>query len=168
MKTIKLLSIIAVVAVIFNSCTKDGATGPAGANGTNGNANVSVATYTIAPSSWGSDGNGGWYAALIPSIDPTQGAVSIFYSPDDISWTGLPFVGYTVGAPDVNFAFSSTVIDIYYDAQTGVSSIAQPSNTVYIKVTLIPPAIMIKHPETNWNNTIEVAQLPEVQAALHK
>lgn len=173
MKTTKFLTVlIAIVAIALslNSCSKGdaGPAGPQGPAGTNGNANVSVGLYTIAPSSWGSDGNGGWYCNLTPSFNPTQGAINILGSTDDATWTGLPGVGYTVGAPDINFVLNSSIIQIFYDAQTGVPSIAQPAVTFYFKVILIPPAIMVKHPNTNWNNATEVAQLPEVKAALHK
>lgn len=161
------------MALILYSCSKGdtGATGPAGANGingTNGNANVTVSLYTVPTSSWGSDGNGGWYCNLTPTFNPTQGAVNILGSADDVDWTGLPAVGYTVGAPDINFALNSSTIQIFYDAQTGVPSIAQPSVTFYFKVILIPPSIMVKYPNTNWKNSLAVAQLPEVQAVLNK
>ena len=78
----------------------------------------------------------------------------------------MPYVGYTEGAPDINYALSSTNIVIAYDAQTGVSSISQPSTPIYFSIAVVPQAIMVKHPNTNWSNANEVAQLPEVKAVL--
>jgi hypothetical protein len=168
MKKVKLLSMITVMTVMFNSCAKDGATGPQGPAGQNGNANVSVGSYAIASSSWGSDGNGGWYTNLTPAFNPTQGAISILFSADDVNWYGLPYVGHTIGDADVNYIVNSTTIEILYQPQTGYTSISEPSVNAYIQVSLIPPSIMVQHPNTNWENAHEVAQLPEVQSALHK
>ncbi|HQI70470.1 MAG TPA: hypothetical protein PLT47_06940 [Bacteroidales bacterium] len=42
MKTLKLLSVLFIIAAITYSCEKEGPAGPAGTNGTNGNANVTV------------------------------------------------------------------------------------------------------------------------------
>jgi hypothetical protein len=167
MKT-KLFLAVAALAVIFNSCTKEGPAGPQGPAGTNGNANVNVTIYTIYSNSWISDGNGGWYVNLTPSFDPTQGAVSILFSPDDVNWYGLPYVGHTVGDVDVNYIVTSYNIEILYQPQTGYTSIAEPTVNTYAQVSLVPPAIMVKYPNTNWTNATEVAQLPEIQAALHK
>ncbi|TAL60146.1 MAG: hypothetical protein EPN88_16345, partial [Bacteroidetes bacterium] len=72
MKNNLLFGVITVITLVFSSCTKDGATGPAGANGTNGNANV-VSSVTVPLNNW------------ITGIDD-----GIKYSYEDsISWTGI-------------------------------------------------------------------------------
>ncbi|HTA83127.1 MAG TPA: hypothetical protein VK783_09345 [Bacteroidia bacterium] len=155
-KTYFLNTLLAIaVAFILSGCSgKDGATGPAGPTG---NANVSVYDVIEAPSSWVADGNGGWIAVLTATgFSPSAGACNVYMSSDNSSWTALPFVGYTLGSPDVNYVFNNAQIDIYYDAQAGTASISQPSNTYYFKVVVIPPAAMHQHPHTNWNNLDEV------------
>ena len=158
----KLAALIIACGLIFSSCSKDGATGPqgpAGTNGTNGAANVSVNNVVATTNNWTADGNGGWYNTVTNSsfgtgIDLTKGSVSLFWSGDNVNWTGLPFVGYMNGQPDVNYTFNSTTINVFYDAQTGVASIAQPTSNIYFKAVIIPPA-MVK-PNVNPHNYNEV------------
>jgi len=158
------LSVLAI-AVIITSCAKQGPVGPQGPAGANGSSNVTVQTYTIATNEWVSNGNGGWNANLTPSIDPTQGAISILFSNDDVHWLGLPYVGNVSGDADINYQISSSTIQIQYVPQTTAPSIVAPANTVYIQASMVPPAIQVKHPNVNWQNAAEVAQLPEIQAA---
>ena len=148
------------MATLFMGCTKQGATGPAGANG---NANVISSVYDVQPSSWSSDGSGGWYCSLTPVENPTLGAVEIYASTDGTDWAALPAIGYTVGAPDINYACNTTTLQVSYDAQTGTASIAKPVNLVYIKVILIPPAVMKQHPNTNWKDINEVNSIMALQ-----
>jgi hypothetical protein len=151
MKTIKIKTLVTGIAagiLLFTGCTKDGATGPAGAAGS---ANVSTHNISLTPSNWGADGYGGWYTLITTTgYDLTKGAVSTFMSNDNINWLALPAVGFTIGAPDINYQFNATSIEIFYDAQTGVASIAQPATTLYVKIVLIPPAM--KKPSINYNN----------------
>jgi hypothetical protein len=155
-----------VTAAIITSCVKQGPIGPQGPAGGNGSANVTVQTYTVTSNEWISNGNGGWNANLASSIDPTQGAVSILYSDDNAAhWLGLPYVGNVTGDADINYVISSSAIQIQYVPQTGAPSIVAPANTVFIQASLVPPVIQAIHPNINWKNANEVAQLPEVQAA---
>lgn len=153
----KLAIVIIACGLFFASCTKEGPTGPqgsAGANGTNGNANVQVFNATAAPSNWTADAQSGWYTSFNMTVDPTQGAVTIFWSSDNVNWTGLPFVASTTSQPNINFKFNSTSINFYYDPAVGVLSIAQPSTNQYFKIVVIPPA-MVK-PNINPHNYNEV------------
>jgi hypothetical protein len=155
----KLAAIVVACGFIFSSCAKDGATGPQGPAGTNGAANISVNNVYAMPGNWIADGNGGWYNIVTTTsfgtgIDLTKGSVSLFLSADNTTWTAMPFVGYMNGQGDVNYTFNSTTITIYYDAQTGVASIPQPTNNIYIKAVIIPPA-MVK-PNVNPHNYNEL------------
>lgn len=167
MKLKAYFSIITMVALAV-SCTKQGPTGPQGPAGANGNANVSVETYTVTPGEWLSNQDGGWYCDLAPQSSPTGGAVSILFSYDDINWIGLPYVGNTTGDVDINYVVTTSNIQIQYVPQTGNPSIGAPTNDIYIQVSLVPQAIEVKYPDVNWQNAIQVAQLPEVQAAIKK
>ena len=81
MKNLKKLILIAVIAVLFNSCAKDGATGPAGPAGSNGNANVTSSTFTV--TSWLSNSSC-WYTDLtVPTL------TSAVQSKGSVSYTHL-------------------------------------------------------------------------------
>ena len=165
MKLRTYFSIIAV-ALLAVSCTKQGPTGPQGPAGANGSSNVSATTYNIGLNDWSSNGDGGWYVNLAPVSDPTLGAISILFSYDNIHWIGLPYIGNTSGDVDINYVVTTSNIQIQYIPQTNEPSIGAPGNTVYVQVSLVPSAIEAKHPEINWKNAMQVAQLPEVQAAV--
>lgn len=167
MKLKHFLSIF-VMAALLASCAKEGPAGPQGPAGTNGVANISTQIYAISPITWNSNGNGGWYVNLTPVFDPTGCAVSLLYSTDETNWFGLPYIGNTVGDVDINYVVNSSNIQVEYVPQTGAFSIAAPSGTVYVQVSIIPPAIQVKYPNVNWKDALEVANLPEVQAALAK
>jgi len=164
----KLKTYFSIIAMAFlaASCTKQGPTGPQGPPGADGSSNVSAKTYTVAPGDWSSNGNGGWVCNLAPANNPTLGAISILFSYDNNHWIGLPYIGNTVGDVDINYVVTSSNIQIQYVPQTGSASIGAPANPVYIQVSLVPSAIEVKHPDINWQNAMQVAQLPEVQAAV--
>jgi len=76
MKTTNFLALFSAIAIAlsFNSCTKDGATGPAGANGTNGLngingtngvANISSNIYSITPGSWSNPQTGEYIVNIV-------------------------------------------------------------------------------------------------------
>lgn len=169
MKLRKYVSVLAI-AVLAVSCSKQGPAGPQGPAGANGSANVTISNYVIYTNQWLPDNsNTGWYVNLTTTIDPTYGAVSVLFSYDNANWFGLPYVGNTVGDVDINYVVSTNPnnVQIQYVPQTNGGSIGAP-NTVYVQVSLVPPGVEAKHPGTNWNNAMEVNQLPEVQAAIEK
>ena len=149
----KLAAFFVACGFIFLSCKK-GDTGPVGATGATGNANVQTYTVAVAPSNWGADAQSGWYTSLSTTFDPTKGAVSAFWSGDNTNWSGLPFVASTTSQPNINFKFNSTTFNIYYDPAVGVLSISQPNGIIYFKIVVIPPA-MVK-PNVNPHNYNEV------------
>src|SRR5665213_2304822 len=101
-KILSKLILITAIAVLFNSCAKDGATGPqgpqgaAGTNGTNGSANVSASTFTI--TSWAYNGSTyyQYYADLsVPAITSTvmsDGTVQVFQGDGTGNvWVSMPY-----------------------------------------------------------------------------
>src|ERR1035437_8272191 len=104
-------------ALLFAGCSKDGATGPAGATGATGNANVQTYNLTQAPNQWTSDGYGGWKAVFTATgFNPTAGAVEVFLSSDNTNWYALPF---TLSAnQELLYSFNSNSITIN-DASIG-------------------------------------------------
>ena len=163
MKTIKttagqtakmLAAMVVVCGLIFSSCKK-GDTGPTGATGAAGNANVQTYTVSVASNQWVADSQDGWYTSFTSTFDPTKGAVSIFLSNNNSYWQALPFVASTTSQVNINYGFSSSTVQINYDPPVGVPSVAQPANTIYFKIVVIPPA-MIK-PNVNTHNYAEIA-----------
>ena len=96
--------------------------------------------------------------------------MNLLFSADSATWLALPYVGNGKNKydPNIDFTVSSSNIEVRYQPQLDSGSIAEPSTTTYVKITLIPVQVMVKHPKTNWNDAKEVAALPEVKAVLNK
>ena len=146
MKTIKFFVLIAALAGIstLTSCSKGdtGATGPQGPAGTNGVANISTSTVSIAPGAWTS--NSGYYTASFTNssiTDATNDGVELDFSLDNGSdWSGLPSANvFTIG-DQMGDSYDAGNVTLLY---TGPA----PTSYIDIKVTVIPPAsILKKHP----------------------
>jgi len=166
MKTIKFLSIMAAVAVIFSSCSKGdtGATGPQGPAGTNGSSNVSITSVTVSPGSWNVSNSSNWYYNTTVSI-PTTDVCNVYVSTNGSSFVPLPAVSvyYENDELSYNYQTGYNIQFAYYNP----SEVAL-TGTLYYHIADIPPAALNAHPNTNWKNWSEVAALPEVQTALHK
>lgn len=157
MKTLKQIGFVMLMGistVMINGCAKDGAIGPAGVAGKNGNANVSTSNLTVAPSDWQADGSGGWKTSFTASgFNPTVGANEVFLSDDNVNWIAMPL---TVSSDETIFySFNATSLTID-DAMIGTNPISQPTGTAYFKIVNIPPAAMIAHPDVNLKNYMEV------------
>jgi hypothetical protein len=177
MKTTKFLTVIMAIAVALslNSCTKNGTTGPTGATGSQGpqgNANVTGQQFTV--SSWSN--NGSFYytdfsvSALTPDI-LSGGAVEVYLSINGgTNWVALPFTQYASTDYIWTYVTGDFLVEPHWE-YNGVGLGSDP-NTVYgttceFNVVCIAPATINAHPNTNWKNAAEVAQLPEVQAYLN-
>jgi hypothetical protein len=177
MKTLKLLAACLVVALFISSCAKDGApgatgpagpTGAAGSAGTNGVANITTTVFTVAPANWFI------YAANIFMVD--ESVPTLTDSINDavivtVSRTVAPFAGEYFGLPMNNFLASNDEIDYIYGLKhilIGYNFTSAPAQTLKIKVAVIPPAVMQRHPGVNWKNNLEAMAVPEVQQALNK
>ena len=111
MKTkIYLIAIVFATITLYCGCAKDGATGPAGANGSNGNANVE--TFTFLNKNW-MNSNSDLYLT-IPQITQTvldKGAVLVYIRlSGDNEWKVVPsFID------QVDLVIGLNYIDIYND-----------------------------------------------------
>jgi hypothetical protein len=163
MKTTKLILAIAITSLFF-SCGKDGATGPQGPSGMNGNANVQGASGSV--TSW--NNNGTIYyttftdGALTSAVQST-GAVEVFLSTDNAStWKALPFT--EVSGTDYIMLYHTSVGSIEIDWIYNGAGLGSDPNTYYsatcqFKIVCIASSIIKQHPNTNWTNYNEVMQI---------
>lgn len=179
MKTIKFLTILAALGFIFNSCGtagpegSQGPQGPTGATGASGT-NVTSETFTVTAGDWIAD-------TAYPELDygtttstslNMSGAMECFYSTDQTNWQQLPWVT-TGNAPffeqswTYNISFGTIFVQ-WFNITAGSNIPPSPPSTCYFNVVAIPPAVINRHPNTNWNNSSEVASLPEVKGVLNK
>ena len=154
MKTTKFLLTTALIAAIFSSCSKGdtGPAGPAGTNGTNGVANISSNIFSITPGSWSNPQTGEYLINISDGsiTDASTDGVEVFISTDGTTWLGLPTTNLLVNGDQMEFAYQNGQISLLY------LNSSTPSSTIDLKVVIIPPAVMISHPHTNWNNYSEV------------
>jgi hypothetical protein len=183
MNTIKFtLAALLAISVLY-SCSKQGPTGPqgeqgvAGPAGPQGNANVSGQTFYITPSQW-TFLNGQYSVlltdnALTSGID-SAGSVDVYLSTDGAnSWTPIPSIYIdTLNNPSTaywNDIYAIGSVTVTWTWSNG-RAVNNPNVTYgvncFFKVVCIAPAIMKKHPNTNWRNPAEVAKLPEVKEVL--
>ena len=147
-----------VCGLLFTNCKKEGPQGPAGKDGTNGNANV--VSSSITSSSW-------VYSSPSWSINFTYGAIT-----QDIIDRGAVLVYMKVGS-----AYNQIPITFYpannysrtYDISTYVggvtiyctdSDLTQPTNpgTLTFKVVVIAASQLIKNPNVDLKNYTAVKQ----------
>jgi hypothetical protein len=157
MKKIKLLMVAAISAVCLNSCSK-GDTGPAGPTGATGNANVAIGNFTVPSTDWVVDGSDAYQIDCTVNItsgpDLTSGACMAYVSADDVNWTALPY-SYESGGVQYswNYTFNSTSLIMYIQNTTPFSTTVPGAYaTTYLKLVVIPPAVMKQHPNVDWKN----------------
>ena|ERR1017187_2335613 len=137
MKKIKTLFLIAAIAVLFNSCAKDGATGPAGAQGAPGNANVNTYTFTTTTSSWFQDTNGGWYCICQNTSMNLNGGVEVYALDNTNSdWVALPSSGSNLSLT-FELQINGDAVWIYLDDINGTTTLNNPG-VLNFKVITIP------------------------------
>jgi len=155
MKTTKSILVLLSATLLFTACKKQEPTPPAGVVGLSSN------IYTVTPAAWGLSGLNGQEAAFITDTwlnDPINDGVEVFVSgyPDG-KWMGMPASNLVQTGDYVEYLYSNQQIEIVYD---GTPS---PGINLYIKVVVIPPAIMKQHPNTNWKDYDQVEALIEAQ-----
>lgn len=169
MKLTHYLSILALAA-IFASCGKGdtGPQGPQGDPGTNGVANIYTRIYDV--SLWSYAGSNNWISTSQESdiTDNNNDAVEVYWNTSlNSGWLSMPAASIFVPQDQLEYGFTdNSVTFTYYNNGSGNS----PSNyysDIYFKVTVIPPSVQHKYPNTNWQNASEVQKIPEVQAALN-
>ncbi len=161
MRNTKKIILLFAVVFAFASCKK-GDTGPAGANGTNGNANVTNSTFTVATSSWVLTGNEYDATLNVPSINQSiidKGAVNIYVSSDGITWTAMPF---SVQGYEFNYNYSLSTVKIAFSLDSGNIPSSAPNNDKF-KVVVIASSGLIAHPNVNLNNYNDVKAAYQLQ-----
>lgn len=140
MRNFKNYILIAVIAVLFNSCAKDGAPGATGPQGAPGNANVSSSTYNVASSDWIYDGtNNRYYVSLnvqgITSNVMSNGTVNVFVgNGSGTYWNAMP---YSLNDNEYNAQILIGLVYIYYHLGSGGIPPAPTGSATY-KVVVIP------------------------------
>ena len=164
-KTImKVAAVCLVAGAVLTGCTKEGPVGPAGANGTNGNANVTNQVFTLTTSNWGSTSTN-WYSNITyPNATATAllGSVQVYYSINNgTSWTAMPCTVYGSVA-NYFFGVTTTVGNIYVTWLYNGAGIGSDPCTAFgvssmqLNVVIIPPSHRLANPHVNLNNYEEV------------
>ena len=153
----KLLILALCSATLITSCKK-GDTGPAGPAGTNGNANVTSGTITIPPSAWAWDATNSMnYVNMngtsITSDIVSKGAVMVYISTDNATWSALPCTIW--GNPSVSLTFSYSLNKVQIQASNTNSTI-NTFNTLYAKIVVIAASQKAAHPNTDWKDYNQV------------
>jgi hypothetical protein len=136
MKNFKSYFLIATIAALFNSCAKDGATGPAGpqgAQGSAGNANVKEQIFTVYPNQWSLSGNHYYYQPNDADItNASIDQVTAVFSSDSLRWQTFPYSNFLVNGDYLSYSYITGQIDFRYYYSSA------PAQTLYFKVTVIP------------------------------
>jgi hypothetical protein len=156
---------ILAIAGIFAACSK-GDTGDTGPQGPSGVANINTQEYTV--SAWTLN-NTTWTSTWSESdiTDNNADAVEAYWSVSSSGWLALPDANLFINGDELSYGYDNGVVTFSYYGNPANSPAAYYP-TIYFKVTVIPPSIQVKYPGVNWKNAQEVAQLPEVKAALYK
>jgi hypothetical protein len=92
MKNFKSFILIIATVVLFNSCTKDGPTGPQGAAG---NANVNSYTFSTDSNSWQGTNRTGWLYRYTNSSMNLNGGVEVYWGNISTNqWSIIPTFNY--------------------------------------------------------------------------
>lgn len=145
---------IGIIAATFSACSKGdtGATGPQGPAGANGVANISSNIYSITPGSWSNPQTGEYavkFADNAISNANTDG-IEVFISTDGNTWSGLPTTNLLVNGDQMVYIYENGQITL------GYFNSSAPSNTIDLKVVVIPPSQLNLHPNTDWNDYSQV------------
>jgi hypothetical protein len=176
MKNVRLVFFACLMSILFYSCSK-GPTGQTGSTGPQGpagnNVTVKQNTYNIPVTSWGQP-NGNVYTCI--EYDPqisnyTEDVVEVYLEAPAIApltptFNLLPLTDpYLTGSGNTDY-LTFSFVDYYISFLYTNSSPEAPLSPVTLIVYVIPPSVQVKHPRTDWNNTAEVARLPEMQEAM--
>lgn len=166
--TLKFITIL-LLSLLINSCQKStagpkgdtgatGAQGPAGTPGTAGNANLQVQTFTTTSSSWTSYNWPYEYietVLTVPAITSTvvlNGDVRVYVLESaSSSWIAMP---YSFLAYQYTYKYKAGQVIINYTMYNGNTPVNPGAQQ--FKVVVIPPALIKKYPNVNWNDLNEV------------
>lgn len=156
----KILIAILTLGVMVVACKK-GDQGPAGQNGV---ANIKMTSVTVNPTDWIAGSTDNWYyypSLVVPSSDVCE----VYLTIPGAGNTSLPTVQLSYLNGGQLFFFYQTGVDVQLHLYNTAGTL--PSNSLAFNIVDIPPAVQIKHPNTDWSNPVQVAKLPEVASVLH-
>lgn len=156
-KLIGKFTVCLLAITLFAGCTgKQGPQGPAGTNGANGTANISSWTFTTG-SFGGSSGNWYYVQGVSAITDMNTNLVEMYaYSNTYTEWLALPLANLYANGDLLTFGEYTGGVDLHYYGTSNPGAIT-------FKVVVIPPAVMKKHPNTNWKDYSQVKALVDVQ-----
>lgn len=154
---IKTLIAIFAMALVFTNCKK-GDTGPAGQDGTNGNANVTSVTLTT--SSWAWNSSQKWrYAtwnnvSILNTSVINDGVVMLYQLVGTNSYVQLPITQNQGAYAEHDwFEYSPNTISVYIEN----SDLSDPNPSPFTyKLVCIPKSAKMANPNVNWKNYTEV------------
>jgi hypothetical protein len=150
------VTMMAGTLLMFSSCSKQGAEGPQGPAGIDGNANV-IGESPVTVSSWAYGSN--VYSATftdgnITSDVVNNGIVEVYKQYSDGSWTNLPDIN-GITSTVYNFYTGGFVISILNSDGTAPAA----PGTITFRVVVVPSSVRKANPNTNWTNYAEVVKL---------
>lgn len=159
---IKTLIAICLMAVTFTNCKK-GDTGPAGKDGTNGNANVQSVTLNANSWTWDNTNQYSYVTfsniSILTSEVVNDGAVML-YEGNSGAYTALPYT-IGIGMPSnqtlisrYTYAINSIIITV--ELSDGLNPTPSPKQ---YKLVCIPKSAKMTNPNVNWENYSEVKQV---------
>jgi hypothetical protein len=178
MKTLHSLLVVAGTALMLAACTgpagpagpagQDGANGADGANGTNGTNGVANITNSITDiTGWSFNTSPAYYYAALTNgsiTDPNNEQVEVYFGlSNNGPWQAMPGVNLFNSGDQLTFDWTTNAVQINYD----YSSLTNVPSDLYVNVLVIPPAVMKRHPGTNWKDASAIKSIPEVEAALN-
>jgi len=151
---------IVATALLFTSCTKDGATGATGPQGPAGNANVQTFNFTANP--WTLSSSTTYWYYDYPLTVPTNAAVMVYYTSSTLNSgsaanLSLPI---TLSGNQIYFKYNSTTLEMGVNSVAGTVGVSNPG-PLNFQVVVIPPAARLANPNVNLHN------FDEVKAAYH-
>ncbi|MGP8215270.1 MAG: hypothetical protein ACLQQ4_06885 [Bacteroidia bacterium] len=168
MKTLRISMLISGMALLFASCSKDGATGPAGPTGTagaNGVANISSTIYNVPTADWGASITGYGYEDTIKDAaikNADSDAVEVFIEPVTGYFLNLSSNNVYTNGDEMNFTVATGKVDLFYITSPAHSIVPPTSN---FKVVVIPPTVIRQYPNTNWKDYAAIMAIMDKQTA---
>ncbi|WP_341900641.1 hypothetical protein [Fluviicola taffensis] len=153
--------LVMAFGLTFSSCKK-AETGPAGKNGTDGNANVqSTGEVDLNVLTWTYQGTAASdsYVSVFPTALITQEVVDkglvMAYIKTGIGWAPLPFSGIMSGTDDITFEILNGSVKFYYRDNDELTTTPDPSSiSLIVRIVIIPA--QIKKPNVDHYNYQEV------------
>lgn len=161
MKTKAIISVLFLAVIFISGCKKEGPPGPAGTNGTDGNANVTSLVLNTG-GGWSWDGANYWRVATWTGLSNlstevvNSGAVMLYYKSGS-DYLAMPFALNITSTIQLhgNFDYTYNVLRVYWE----LSDLADPNpGYTEFKLICIPPASLIGHNDLNLKNYNEVAK----------